>query len=209
MNKNLQSGYFLLLIGFLLICFTGMYYQDEADLGKEDFLRFHVVANSNSAEDQALKLKVRDAVLEEVSPALAKMDTAEDSRAWVEAHTSRINEIAVETIEKEGYDYSAASGIGMRWIPEKSYGSVTMPAGNYEAFTIEIGAGQGENWWCVMFPPLCVVGDTENLSEEELLAQFQGTRYGKMIESEIEGTPYVLKFKTVEIGKKFKNMIKN
>ena len=208
MLKDGKGGVLLLLTGFILICFWGMYHQDTEELTKEDFIRFHVVANSNSYGDQDLKLAVRDEVLMEVSPVLAEMNSAADSRAWLEDNREMIEEVAERAIRKEGYDYSVQTETGTRWIPEKSYGSLVFPAGNYEAFTIKIGAGAGENWWCVMFPPVCIIGE-EPEETEKMMERFEGTKYEDLIRNSAEGSPYVLKFKSVEAGKKFLEWIKS
>lgn len=209
MFKDRQSGILILLTGFILICFWGMYYQGQEELTRDDFIRFHVIANSNSAEDQALKLTVRDEVLKEVSRELADMDSIGESRGWLEENAGKINEIAEKVIAREGYEYSAETETGMRWIPEKSYGSVTFPAGNYNAFTIKIGEGEGENWWCVMFPPICIIGEERGEDGEALAEEFEGTKYEELVKSSVEGTPYTLKFKSAEIGENFLEWIKN
>lgn len=203
-----RSSAIILLTGFILICFWGMFHQEAEDLEKEDLIRFHVVANSDSCEDQTLKLKVRDEVLTEVSPCLIKMDSAYESRSWLEENREQIKDIAEEVIRKEGYEYPVRAEIGTRWIPEKYYGSLVFPAGNYEAFTLEIGEGAGENWWCVMFPPICMIGEASE-SEEELKERFKGTKYEDLIFGGAEDMPYVLKFKSAELGKSFMERIKS
>lgn len=209
MSGNKQGGILILLTGFILICFWGMYYQGREELTKDDFIRFHVIANSNSPQDQALKLMVRDEVLKEVSSELRDMDSSEESRSWLKKNAEKINGLAEAVISRAGYDYSSETEIGMRWIPEKSYGSITFPAGNYEAFTIKIGEGSGENWWCVMFPPICIIGEENEKNEETLIREFEGTKYGELVKSSVEGTPYTLKFKSAEIGENFLEWIKN
>lgn len=208
MFKDGWSGTIALLIGFILICFWGMFHQDTGELSKDDFIRFHVIANSNSHDDQELKLEVRDEVLEAVSPELAEMTSASDSREWLVGNGERINEIAKSVILKEGYDYTVQTEMGVKWIPEKRYGSLVFPAGNYEAFTIKIGDAAGENWWCVMFPPVCIIGEGAEYSEE-MSEKFKGTKYEEVISNSMGETPYVLKFKSEEVGKKFLKWIKN
>ena len=208
MFKDGKGGLLLLLTGFMLICFWGMFHQGEEELSKDDFIRFHVVANSDSYEDQQLKLEVRDAVLSEVAPELSEMKSVSDSRIWLTENSDHINRIAEEVIQKEGYDYGTQTEIGVRWIPEKNYGNLIFPAGNYEAFTISIGEAEGENWWCVMFPPVCIIGE-DSKESKEMAERFKGTKYEEMILSSEEGEPYVLKFKTVEAGKKFLEWIKS
>lgn len=152
---------------------------DEADQ-HEGILRFHVIANSDSKEDQALKLKVRDSVLAKVQDRLAdcfakelktepgtktlEAQRAELTESWVKDHLKEIEGWAAEVIEEEGYDYDVTANLGVRWIPEKEYDGIWFPAGNYEALNIVIGTGAGQNWWCVIFPPLCLI---EGSNEEE------------------------------------------
>lgn len=205
-NKG-QGRLMLLLIGFILICFWGMLLQEEEALGKEDFVRLHVVANSNSERDQALKLAVRDEILRQISPVLAKMKSAEESREWLACNIDEINLIAQKTLEREECDYLAKTQMGVRWIPKKTYGSITFPSGNYDACTVKLGEAKGENWWCVMFPPICVVG--ENKEAKELSEEFKGTKYEELVECSANGSPYVLKFKSQELYEKFLKWIKN
>lgn len=144
----------VVIMGFLLF-FT---YAGAAENEHDGIVRLHVVANSNTAGDQALKLKVRDAVIEYMSKQ-EELDSIDDMRAFLENDKSRISRIADGIIASEGYDYSSEVSMGVRYIPEKTYGDITFPAGNYEALTITLGEGLGENWWCVLFPPLCLLDE--------------------------------------------------
>ena len=144
----------VVIMGFLLF-FT---YAGAAENEHDGIVRLHVVANSNTAGDQALKLKVRDAVIEYMSKQ-EELDSIDDMRAFLENDKSRISRIADGIIASEGYDYSSEVSLGIRYIPEKTYGDITFPAGNYEALTITLGEGLGENWWCVLFPPLCLLDE--------------------------------------------------
>ena len=177
-------------------------------------VRFHVIANSNSDYDQEMKLAVRDRVLEEMNNKLiaetvssydggesgakksgsagnsaktAKLDI-DEVRDLITENLDEIERIAEEVIKEYGSDYDAHAELGVRFIPKKTYGEVTFPAGNYEALNITIGEGAGENWWCVLFPPLCLIDPTgETLDGIETDGIGEGT-------SEIQ-----LKFKTQEI----------
>lgn len=197
----------LLVVGCF---FVGMSFfcwrQEPEDLTKEDFIRFHVIANSNKMEDQVLKLQVRDAVLEQIAPELAQMDSLEHTRAYILGNMEKIADIAEDVMAKEGFFYGADAELGVRWIPEKTYGQVTFPGGTYEAFTLTLGEGEGENWWCVMFPPLCLIDETtEKDGEEEWKTQEKepkdwiAEKYEPLIESQEKGKPLVLKFKTAEL----------
>ncbi|MGN1266956.1 MAG: stage II sporulation protein R, partial [Dorea sp.] len=126
----------------------------QKNLAKE-VLRFHVLANSDSEEDQELKLKVRDAVLsymkENVNEDLSRGETEE----WVQAHLDQIVKCAEEAISAEGYSYPVAAKISNSYFPDKCYGDVCFPKGYYEALRVVIGEGGGHNWWCVLYPTLC------------------------------------------------------
>lgn len=126
----------------------------------EGIIRLHVVANSDSEADQKLKLKVRDEVISRVGDASGK-DSIKESREWLESQLDDLEKAAESVIHENGCNYSAAAELGVRWIPEKSYGDMYFPAGNYEALTITLGKGEGENWWCVLFPPLCLITEDE------------------------------------------------
>ena len=131
----------------------------------EGIIRLHVIANSDSVDDQNLKLKVRDAVIEEVGRLEAKKDI-DESREWLASHLDDLEAAANAVIAENGCNYRASAELGVRWIPEKTYGDMYFPAGNYEALTITLGEGAGQNWWCVLFPPLCLITeDEEELAE--------------------------------------------
>ena len=198
---------------FALACltiYTGWYTQEQnrpLENEHQDIIRFHVIANSDSAEDQTLKLKVRDGVLEAVNQELVQETMAQyadagedltkveldvtDSRAYIQENLAMIEDIAEKIIHEEGYDYEVRAELGVRWIPEKTYGDSTFPAGNYEALNITIGEGNGQNWWCVLFPPLCLIDSSED----------KATRYGSEdFRMEVGTKPAIqLKFKTLEL----------
>ncbi|WP_346936272.1 stage II sporulation protein R [Clostridium sp.] len=137
----------------------------EDNVSTEDIsgklIRFHVIANSDSEKDQSLKLKVRDKVLEYVQPLLKDSKNIEESREILNKENEKILEIARVVIKENGYDYSVESTLGKENFPVKTYGNITLPQGEYEAYRIIIGTGEGQNWWCVMFPPICFVDITK------------------------------------------------
>ena len=140
-------------------------YNDELvyeDIVNE-IIRFHVIANSNSEEDQNLKLKVRDKVIEFVSYNLKDCTSIDESRKFIIDNKSKIEEIAKEVVKENGYSYDVTSALSRENFPDKVYGDVIFPQGEYEAYRILIGEAKGENWWCVMFPPLCFVDGTKEV----------------------------------------------
>lgn len=126
------------------------------DVTKE-VIRFHVRANSDSEEDQALKLLVRDAILEALGPEMAEVSSKEEARAVMEANLEQIEEIGRTVISNAGYDYEIHAYLTVEEFPIKNYGDFLFPAGEYEALRVDIGKKNGGNWWCVMYPGLCFV----------------------------------------------------
>ena len=135
--------------------------NDLIDSISNKIIRFHVLANSNSKEDQQLKIKVKDKIIEYIFPKLENSNSLEESRERLANNEEEIIKIANECIRESGYDYSVEIEFKRENFPEKVYGNITLPQGEYEAFRILIGQASGENWWCVMFPPICFVDVTK------------------------------------------------
>ena len=132
--------------------------------GGEPF-RMHILANSDSTADQAVKLKVRDAILEAVGEDMRACGSMEDAEAFARAHTDMLEQVAERVLRENGMEYGAKAYIGVFDFPTRTYGEKTYPAGRYHAARIVLGDGGGQNWWCVMFPPLCMV-DVQELPED-------------------------------------------
>lgn len=130
-------------------------------------IRLHVIANSDSQEDQALKLKVRDSVIQELQNTLKSAPSVSAARNIIISQMPQIQKKAQKVIRQEGYDYSATVSLSNRYFPVKVYGDLTFPAGEYEALCLEIGNASGHNWWCVLFPSLCFVDETYAVVPEE------------------------------------------
>lgn len=120
-------------------------------------LRLHIIANSNSLEDQQLKLEVRDCILQEKSDLLENCRDKQQAQQIISANAEALECIANEVLTAHGKEYRAQVQIGKSNFPDKYYGTICYPAGEYDAVRIVLGEGGGENWWCVMFPPLCLV----------------------------------------------------
>ena len=138
----------------------------QAHLAQE-VLRFHVLANSDSDADQALKLKVRDSVLGFLEETMPEMDGASGTAAWMREHIDDIEAVSRETVAAEGADYPVSAAVTTCWFPDRTYGDLTFPAGNYEALRVEIGAAEGHNWWCVLYPGLCFLDSANAVVPEE------------------------------------------
>ena len=126
---------------------------------KNNLIRFHVRANSDSRFDQACKLKVRDAVISKVSRMMDQADTKEEAFHILNQQKNRIKNTAQEILKKEGVKQKVSVHFVQEKFPEKKYGQYTFPEGNYDALRIDLGEAKGHNWWCVMFPDLCVTKD--------------------------------------------------
>ncbi len=118
-------------------------------------IRLHVVANSDTPEDQMLKKKVRNEIIQ----ALEGQKSIDDARTYIDDHLEEMEKTAETIIFQSGADYRAKAERKVTFIPEKSYEDLTLPAGNYEALKITLGEGKGQNWWCVIFPQLCLIGE--------------------------------------------------
>ncbi len=129
-------------------------------------LRFHVLANSNSEEDQELKLAVRDQVGTYVGAKLSNSDNLSESCLILENHLNEIEACAKKVILEKGYDYDVSARLETCFFPEKAYGNAVFPAGNYQALRVVIGEGKGKNWWCVLYPNLCFSGNLYQVSED-------------------------------------------
>lgn len=137
-------------------------------------IRFHVIANSDSDADQALKLKVKEAVVNYTAELLCNSKSISETEDLLSSHTNDIISIANNVISKNNYDYPVTAEITDTYFPTKSYGSYTFPPGTYRAFQIKIGEAKGKNWWCVLYPPLCFIDishGTVNPESEELLKE--------------------------------------
>ena len=167
-EKHAVKICFVLAVLLALLITTGVYYRAEAAARGElqehlaqEVLRFHVLANSDSDDDQELKLEVRDAVLAYMDENMPEEDSADAAKEWARAHTDELEAVSRRTVEEAGVKYPVSAAVTTCWFPDKSYGDITFPAGNYEALRIEIGAAEGHNWWCVLYPGLCFM-DTVN-----------------------------------------------
>ena len=130
-------------------------------------LRFHVLANSDTACDQAVKEEVRDAVGTYLQPLLEEAECLEETKQIVSGHMEQVVGVAKQTLENKGFDYDVSARIAHIDFPEKTYGAYTFPKGKYEALQIVIGEGNGQNWWCVLYPNMCFKGSVFEVIEEE------------------------------------------
>lgn len=164
-----------LFVSFLFFCsLSSMILKANAMSNKdvqagiaEEIIRFHVIANSDSNEDQELKLIVKDTLVKTLSPLLRNTASKEEARAVLMEQMDFMKELAEKTIKQQGYNYNVNVTIDKVYFPLKIYGEYSFPPGYYDALRVMIGKAEGKNWWCVMFPPLCFVDETYNIVDEE------------------------------------------
>lgn len=150
-----------LLLAFLFTM-AGQRQSDEAMAARiaPEILRFHVLANSDSDEDQQLKLRVRTLLLDSIYEKLGGNASLDDTKEYVLANKDSLEQEAEDYMKAEGYDYPAHMEVTECYFPTKTYGDMVFPCGTYDAVRVEIGKGKGHNWWCVLYPPLCFVDST-------------------------------------------------
>jgi len=156
----MKKIFFALSIGVLCTVIITSGFEKTQTALAGSVLRLHVIANSDSAGDQALKLKVRDCIIEKTEHLFDSNGNIDAARETVLENLDTIKNCAEEEIRKNGYDYDVRVSLGTDDFPTKEYGSLVLPAGTYEALKVEIGSAKGKNWWCVLFPPLCFVDET-------------------------------------------------
>ena len=190
------------------LCLTGLiasltYVYSEttqADIARHVF-RFHVRANSDSEADQQLKQAVRDTILETFKEELNASRSAEETRLFLTDKLGEIEACARSAVQAHGFDYPVSASVGREYFPTRAYGDVVLPPGRYETLLAEIGAGAGQNWWCVMFPPLCYVDATRGFISEngkkQLESDLSKEEY-QLLTYESREQTVKIKFKVVE-----------
>ncbi|WP_373471362.1 stage II sporulation protein R [Carnobacterium alterfunditum] len=207
MKKFILTSFALIIIISLVISGNNANVKATQSDVASKLIRFHVIANSDNDIDQKLKLKVRDSVLEYISPKLSTCTSIEQSRKIINNENKNMKKIAEKIIKQNGFKYSVVTSLSDENFPIKTYGNITLPQGQYEAYRIIIGTGTGQNWWCVMFPPLCFVDITKgNVSyqktEKEMKTVLSDDEY-KLVDNTVNSQKIVVKFKLVEIFSKW------
>lgn len=186
---------------------AGMYlssYSEDLNKGLADnLIRLHVIANSDSPEDQSLKRDVRDVILNYMKTELDNTKDIEQTRYIINKDKEKIADLARQEIKRQGKDYSVKITLGSYPFPTKVYGDITLPAGNYQALRVVIGNGEGANWWCVLFPPLCFVdvthGTIPDSVKNKLKDNLTSEEYSVITSADTdEEIPIKIKFKIVE-----------
>lgn len=195
MKNQLKIGEIALLSAVVLTLVWGAWSLQEQDALQEKMIRLHVIANSNTQEDQALKLMVRDQVLVRATELLEEAHDMADAQVRLDTALHDIETVAQEEIRAQGYDYHVSAQLVQAEFPTKVYDGFSLPSGEYLALRVVIGEGAGENWWCVVYPPLCMTAAAD--LSETALATGLGEENLSLITEETTG--YVLKFRSLEL----------
>lgn len=179
----------------LYMAFSCTYFTAAAESVKKDVVRLHILANSDSEEDQEVKLKVRDALLEKNTAILGNDVTTENAKEYFEESKDILLKTAKDTLNENGFNYDVKITLTKEYFNTRTYGNLTFPAGQYTALKVILGEGNGKNWWCVMFPPLCVPAADGVATEDEKTADYLTESGEKIINS---GEKYIIKFKFLE-----------
>ncbi|SHH41418.1 stage II sporulation protein R [Caloranaerobacter azorensis DSM 13643] len=198
---------------FVLLIVSGIVFLSDVYKNRESYknklIRFHVIANSDSPEDQQLKLKVRDKIIKEMNSKFEKASSLDESKKIILDNLDTIEYIAEKQIRELGKNYDVSVKFGEYDFPTKSYGNFTLPAGKYQAVRVVIGDGKGKNWWCVMFPPLCFIDITHGITNDKIKEELKGVlteeEYNMIVNANgNKEIPLKLKFKVVELLEKSK-----
>lgn len=205
MKKKLYSNIkylillFLLFSSFVFINAFSYVRAVSTDISDSVF-RLHVIANSDSAEDQLLKYKVRDSIISYMKDISPEVTSKEIIKNEAINHKEELEKIAEQVIKENEYNYNVKISIGNFSFPTKNYGDISLPAGYYDAIRVEIGSATGQNWWCVMFPPLCFVDVTSGVvpdeSKELIKDNLTSEEYNLLSDNSSE---IKLKFKIIEL----------
>jgi len=203
MKKTTQTTVLLLIAGVMLL---SLWLEGAQNTLAGDVVRLHVLANSDSEADQTLKLAVRDRVLAEAAPLLEGVSDRDAAWQVLARSLENLAQAGAETVAAEGYSYPVAVSLEETWFPTREYEDFSLPAGNYTALRVVIGEGEGRNWWCVVFPPLCLGAVSERV---EATAAMAGLTEDEISLITAEEGEYIIKFKLLELWDELKRMLEN
>lgn len=201
MKKAIVCGLFFLLG---VIIWAGWDLASDAKAIYDGTIRLHVIAASDSKEDQALKLIVRDALLEKITTLTAEATDKESGEALIMEHLDELESIAQVALETAGSSDSVKVALTTEYYPTREYDSICLPAGEYTSLQVKIGAAEGNNWWCVLFPPVC----TSSSKAEEAMAETGFTKNQIRLLTEEEDPQYTVRFRIVEEFAKLRRSLK-
>lgn len=214
LKKSNLSKFFIifLLLAIFILLSANSYVNAVSSNIADGVFRLHVIANSDSVEDQNLKYKVRDALLDYMNSICSDVSSKEDAMNIASEHLEDFKAIAENVIYENNYTYPVSVEIGKYDFPTKNYGDVSIPAGIYDALRVKIGKALGKNWWCVMFPPLCFVDVSSGIvpnESKELLQENMSTEEYDLITNSSNNSDLNFKFKIVELFENLKIKLAN
>ena len=195
-RKNIELGVLFGLICAVTLSFAR--FEKQCDELREGVLRLHIIANSDSESDQQLKLAVRDEILKNSTDIFATCATVEDAIITAESKIDDINKIANNVLEQSGFDYEARVSVGDKYFDTREYDDFTLSAGTYKSLVVDLGDAKGKNWWCVVFPCVCLPSASDNKLSDNV-----STVAAKTAEN---APKYKIKFKSMEIYEKIKKI---
>ena len=196
MDRSLKKWELALMLGVLCALVLGGWLNQEQQQLADRVIRLHVIANSDDPQDQALKLAVRDRVLAKAETLYTAGTTREQALEILSSHLPELAQEGRTVVEEWGSDQPVTARIEQCWFPTKEYEDFALPAGEYTALRIVIGEGEGQNWWCVAFPPLCLGAASQSIEEAAQAGSFTPGQVALMTG---ESGGYVLKFKSMEL----------
>ncbi len=150
----------ILLVSFIIaLTAVGLFSEKSGGQVRDEYIRIHIRADSDDSEAQAVKYLVRDAVVECLSPIVAECDSFAEAEASLRGVETQLAEVGTAVLKDNGFDYEATAQVRREYFPTRVYGEYTLPSGEYLALVVELGRAQGQNWWCVIYPPLCFAGN--------------------------------------------------
>ena len=198
MNKTLKIFVPLFLVFVFVFSYIAPFIETSENISDQVF-RLHILANSDSAEDQQLKLKVRDEILKKGEKVFASSNSLEETIELCKNNIALFQQTAEQCLKDNGSDYEVKVYVDKEYFNTREYDEITLPSGIYNALKIEIGQGKGHNWWCVMFPAICLSSVTDDELNKYLSEDEQ-----KLVNSD---SKYEVRFKIVEIYEKLKSKI--
>lgn len=195
-RKNIELGVLFGLLCAVLLSFAR--FDLRCDELRQNVLRLHIIANSDSVEDQDLKLAVRDEILKNSVDIFKECNNLETALNTANLKTEELKDIANGVIKANGFDYESTVSVGDSYFNTREYDDFTLPAGTYKSLTVKLGNAQGKNWWCVVFPCVCVPSASE--------ASLSDTVPDSAAQTAENASKYTVKFKTVEIYEQIKKI---
>ena len=196
-RKNVEIGVLFGLVCAVALSFSR--FEARCEELRNGVLRLHIIANSDSKEDQNLKLAVRDEILQNGVDIFKNCDTVDDAILTADSNIDKINQIVEKVIKEKGFDYGAKVSVGDKYFDTREYDDFTLPAGTYKALIVDLGEAKGKNWWCVVFPCVCVPTASDSSLTDSV--SYDAANMAK------NAPKYEIKFKSIEIYEQFKKYL--